>query len=830
MIYPKEYEMKIGFDRIRAQVGALCRTDRARELLADTLFSSDYHAIVAGIARCDEMRTILMMENEFPQDDFVDIQHFFHKIRLEGTFLETAELLVIRRGLTAVGDLLRFFAGKEEEKYPRLRERTRGIVSFPEIVARIDAIADKFGRVKDHASPELYEVRRAIAEREGQISKRLRQILQAGQSSGVIDPEASVSIRDGRAVIPVSAANKKRIKGFIHDESASGKTFYVEPIEVVELNNELKELEYRERREIVRILIAFADAIRPHSEEIRRAGEFLAEMDFIRAKARFALANGCVRPLINPRPGIELKNARHPLLAQALGREGKEVVPLDLTLTPEKFILVISGPNAGGKSVCLKTVGLLQFMAQCGFLIPASENSEIGVFSGIFMDIGDEQSIDNDLSTYSSHLQNMKTMLRHADGNSLVLIDEFGSGTEPVMGGAIAEALLQKLEEKRVFGVITTHYSNLKYYASNAKGILNGAMSFDVQNIRPLFRLETGKPGSSFAVEIARKIGLPEEIIRSASELAGSDHINLEKQLRQIARDKRYWEGKRDRIRIAEKKADEISRKYEAELTELKQKRNQLVKEAREEAKRLLAEANRTIENTIRVIRETQADKEKTRKAREELEGFREKFAGEDTGSSRIDAQMARLIERERRRAEKKSRKKEEEQQDRTEAERPPEPPMAGDKVKVKGQQGIGEVLRIDGKTAVVGFGQLMMTLPMDRLEKISQGEYRRAVKESQAATLFTSNYDTSKRRLNFSRQIDLRGERAADALAAVREYIDEAVMLGVEEVKILHGKGTGALKEEIRKYLRTVDVVTRAVDEDEKFGGAGITVVSLDV
>lgn len=784
------------------------------------------------MCRTDEMREILLMEDDFPQDHFVDIHAVLHRIEVAGAYLLPEDLVVIRRALIGIGELLSFFRRKEEEKYPRLKELLEGVDSFPELGGKIDTIIDRFGKIKDNASPELQTIRRAISDREGQISKRLQHILREGQASGVIDSEASLSIRDGRTVIPVSAANKRKIKGFIHDESATGKTFYVEPIEVVELNNELKELGYGEKREIVRILSVFTEEIRPYTADIRASGEFLATIDYIRAKARWAQENECVKPVLNKVPGIGFKNARHPLLAQALAKEGKKVVPLNLTLTAQKHLLVVSGPNAGGKSVVLKTVGLLQYMLQNGFLIPASENSETGIFRSLFLDMGDEQSIDNDLSTYSSHLVNMKTMLRSSDDRSLILIDEFGSGTEPIMGGAIAEAVLQKLEEKHVFGVITTHYANLKYYAANAQGILNGAMSFDVQKIEPLFRLEVGKPGSSFAIEIARKIGLPEEIIHSATGKAGSEHVNIERQLREIARDKRYWEGKRDRIRLAEKKADELAAQYSRELEELKTERNKLLKSAKEESKRMLDEANKSIEQTIRTIRQSQAEKEKTKQARQKLDDFKSGFEEKDAAESKIEMKIQRLREREQRRMERKLKRGEEVLEVDSRQEQVPvseKPLEVGDKVRIRGQGAIGEVVQLNNGKAVIGYGQIMTTIDAKRLERISQNEYRKVTKEQQAATTHTANYDTSKRRLNFKQQIDLRGERAIDALAAVQEYIDEAIMLGIPEVKILHGKGTGALKEEIRRYLSTVEAVISAADEDEKFGGAGITVVRID-
>ena len=827
MIYPVDFEQKIGFDRIRHQTERLCATDRAREMLAETTFSPDFTAVETTLSRTDEMRSILLMDNDFPQDHFVDIHAVLRRVEVAGAFLSTEDLIVIRRALTGIGELIAFF-GRKEGKYLRLRELLDGVEAFPELVRRIDAIVDRFGKVRDTASPELQAIRRAIAEREGQVSKRLHQILRQAQATGIVDTDAALSVRDGRTVIPVSAANKRKINGFIHDESATGKTFYIEPVEVVELNNELKELGYGEKREIVRILTAFTDEMRPSVPEIRASGEFLAMVDFIRAKARWAIDNEAVKPILVDVPAIDLRKGRHPLLAQALAREGKTVVPLTLSLDSQKHMLVVSGPNAGGKSVVLKTVGLLQYMIQAGFLIPASENSEMGIFRSVFLDMGDEQSIDNDLSTYSSHLLNMKTMLRSADAQSLVLIDEFGSGTEPVMGAAIAEAVLQKLEEKLVFSVITTHYANLKYYASNAKGIVNGAMAFDVQRIEPLFRLEVGKPGSSFAIEIARKIGLPEEIIRSATEKAGSEHVNIEKQLREIARDKRYWEEKRDRIRLAEKRTDELAETYAAELAELKSERNKLLKSAKDESKKLLEEANRQIERTIREIRHAQADREKTRQARQKLEDFKADSASQDTEGARIEAKMERLLARERQRTERKM-KRGDVPESPGRAPVAAERPLAeGDKVRIQGQTAIGEVMQLNGARAVVGIGQIRTTIDIGRLERISRDEYRKITRDMQSTRTHSANYDTSKRRLNFSQQIDLRGARTVDALAAVQEYIDEAIMLGMPEVKILHGKGTGALKEEIRRYLATVGGVASAGDEDEKFGGAGITVVRL--
>ena len=643
MIYPANFEQKIGFDRLREQVAALCTMRAARGKLAEETFSTSAREIGRRLELADQMRLLLDMEHDFPGGEYPDVDHVVAKLRVEGTFLDVGEVVTLHRALSLVGSVVAFILAREGQ-YPALYARSRGVEAFPGIVQRIDAIVDRFGNIRDNASPALLEIRRAIREREGQAAKRLQAVLAAAKGAGIVDADAQISIREGKAVIPVAAANKRKLQGFIHDESATGRTFYVEPVEVVEINNELRELEYAERREIVRILSEFTDSVRPDAGLIAASGDYLAEIDMLRAKGRWASQNGCVKPIISDDDRLVLKNARHPLLQQTLRAQGREVVPLDMQLDRRKHILVISGPNAGGKSVCLKTTGLVQYMFQCGFPVPASEVSELPVFRSIFIDIGDEQSIDDDLSTYSSHLLNMKNMLAGASSSTLVLIDEFGSGTEPVIGGAIAEAILERLLTKGCYGVITTHYANIKYYASNTEGIANGAMMFDVQNIRPLFRLETGKPGSSFAVEIARKIGLPEDIIRAAGEKAGSDHINIEKQLREIARDKHYWEQKRDRIRQTDRKVEELEQTYAGQLSKIRAERQEILKKAKLEAQQLIADANRQIENTIRTIREAQAEKELTRLARRELDDFRDAVAKADTADK--DAEVAREIER----------------------------------------------------------------------------------------------------------------------------------------------------------------------------------------
>lgn len=830
MVYPSDYESKTGFDRIRAQVRGNCTTEAGRALLDAEGFSTAAEEIERRLALCDELRTVLMLEQGFPTQEYTDMGHIADKIGVEGTFLEVEEMLALRSGLTAVCDILQFLSSREERAYPALRAMAEGVDGFPGIANHIDTILDRFGKVKDSASPELYSIRRTIREREGQVSKTLQAILAKAQRDGYADADAVVSVRDGRAVIPVPAVNKRKINGFIHDESATGKTFYIEPVEIVEINNELKELEYAERREVVRILADFTERIRPDADGIAQAGRYLAAMDMIRAKARWAARNDCVKPILSHDGTLWLRSARHPLLRQTLAKEGKQVVPLDMKLDGRRRILVISGPNAGGKSVCLKTVGLLQYMFQCGFPVPVLENSEFPVFDGLFIDIGDEQSIDNDLSTYSSHLLNMKNMLAHAGSRSLVMIDEFGSGTEPVIGGAIAEAILERLVDAGTYGVITTHYSNIKYFAGNHDGVENGAMMFDVQNIRPLFRLQTGEPGSSFAVEIARKIGLPADIIDSAAQKAGSDRISLEKQLRDIARDRRYWEQKRDRIRQTDRKVEELEQDYVRQLAEIKQERARILGEAREEARTLVAEANRRIENTIRTIKEAQAEKEATRFARRELDEFREGAVEAPSVSPEHQARIDREMEKVERRQQKRRERREREsggvaQVAAVETMVVPEARVGG-KVRIKGQEGVGEIVGLKGNKATVAFGQILTTLSLDRLECISNSEYKRLTRPEKARTVVS--VDIAARRLNFRDNIDVRGMRAAEALEEVQDFIDDALMVGVSEVRILHGKGTGALKEEIRRYLRSVPEVASAVDDHADRGGSGITVVNF--
>lgn len=841
MIYPNDFELRLSFDRIRDMVKQKCITMLAKNMLDDVTFATTYEYIESMLCETAEMKNILMMESDFPKSGYVDITYFLKKIRVEGIYLDTLELQQLVKGLQIAEELLKFFASKEPHIYPFLNKRTEGVTIVGEVIAKIDTIVDRHAKIKDSASQELQRTRSDLRAKEQQVSRKLQSILRSAQASGIVEEDAQITIRDGRAVVPVSASNKRKINGFVHDESATGKTVYIEPIEIVELNNEIKELEYAEKREIIKILVDFSNFLRPYIDELILSGEFISTIDFIKSKAQVAIDMNAEKPILTNGAYIEFINARHPILEKTLRRDGKSIVPLTLTLNREKHILVISGPNAGGKSVCLKSVGLLQYMLQCGFLVPTSPNSNMGIFKSIFIDIGDQQSIDNDLSTYSSHLTNMKNILKSADENTLVLIDEFGTGTEPTMGGAIAETILERIESKGVFGVITTHYSNIKYYASTAKGVINGAMSFDVQQIKPLFGLEIGKPGSSFALEIARKTGLPEDVVKEAQSKIGSSQINIEKQLREIARDKKYWETKRDRIRIAERRTDELAEKYEKELSHVIEEKNKIVAQAKDEAKQIISQANKIIENTVREIKESQAEKERTRIARKQVEEFKENILSEEKldVDLKIEQKIEQLRRREERRAESKVKRQQKAQETPIEVLKPKKlTPEVGDKVKIKGQNVIGEVLKIEGERLLVAFGQISTYVDSKRTELVSNADFKRQNKlpdipMGQFLTKENTNtqtYNTFEKRTNFSPQIDLRGARVDDALRKTEEFVDEAVMLGISEIKILHGKGTGALKEEIRKQLKLNPYIKSAKDEHVEFGGAGITVIKLDI
>jgi DNA mismatch repair protein MutS2 len=826
-IYPQHFEEKVGFDRIRAMLHNKCLSPMGSEWVDAMHFQDDFETIARQLGEVNEFCRIIREVENFPSSHYYDLRNALQKIKIEGRFLEAEELFDLKRSLESVRAIVQFFKKQEDHVFPLLKKKTEKVQVFPYIYDRIEAILNKFGKIRDNASSELAQIRKSILSLNSNISKRLHAILKQAQKDGLVDEDASVSIRDGRAVIPISAGNKRKIKGIVYDESGTGKTSYVEPNEIVEMNNEIRELEYAERREIVRILTEFSNDIRPYLTDLLYSYDFLGEVDFIRAKALLAVEFNAIRPELQKNPLIQWHQAVHPLLQKALKRENRKIVPLTIHLDEKNHILLISGPNAGGKSVCLKTVGLLQYMLQCGLLIPVNEASKTGIFQQLFIDIGDEQSLENDLSTYSSHLMNMKHFVKNSNENTLVLIDEFGTGTEPMLGGAIAEAILDELNQLRAFGVITTHYTNLKHFASSAEGIVNGAMLYDSQNMNPLFQLEIGKPGSSFAFEIARKIGLPEEILEKATEKVGKKHIDFDRNLRKINRDKRYWEIKRDKIRKVEKILDNMAANYEEELKETQKQRKEILKKAREDAETLLAGVNKRIENTILEIKQAQAEKEKTKLARKKLGKLKIEI---EKNTSENDAGIEAKMEKLRRREEKRNQKRPSDLKKEISKKKPEEniELKPGDKVRIVGQQTIGDLIELNEKNAVVAFGQLITTLPRKQVERLSNNEAKKVEKsaKSGSGTRLLSNF--SERRLTFKPEIDIRGQRAEEAIPKIQEFIDEAIMFEVAELRILHGKGHGILKETIRNFLRTEPIVRNFKDEHVDFGGAGITVVNL--
>ena len=826
-------EQKLGFEKIREQLMLRCSTNYAKERVKNEKVSHNAQTITKRLVLTDEMRLICMFESGFPQNGFIDSIEFLKPLEIEYSSITLENMNKLYTFVENLRGVLQFFRGTKEGAYLALKAMAEPIMFFPEVSRRIESIIDRFGEVRDNASAELFNIRRQLREKEGSISRKIQSILRKAQEEGLADEEASVSVRDGRLLIPVSAVNKRKLPGFVYDESATGKTVFIEPMEVVELNNQVKELMFAQQREILRILREFTDFLRPYLPELIEGARFIGEIDFIRAKALVAMQMEAGKPIISQDDTLKIVKGRHPILEAALKKEKKQIVPLTLTLTPDKHILVISGPNAGGKSVCLKTVGMLQYMFQWGLLVPASEVSEFRIFDDIFIDIGDEQSLENDLSTYSSHLTNMKEVLLKANDNSLVLIDEFGTGTEPTAGGAIALAILENIELKGVFGVITTHYTNLKFYAEKVNGAINGAMLFDVANIQPLYKLEVGLPGNSFAFELARKIGLPEHIIRVAEENAGTGYVDLEKQLRKISRNRRALDEKLARIKNTDKTLENITEKYEKELADIQSVKKQILQEAKKEAQAIIEQANRKVEATIKEIKEAQAEKEKTKAARKELEEFNRDLSKENVTESdlKIEAKMNKLLERKKRKEERlakgagKGIVKVEPAVQQVIAKKEIK---AGDKVRIKGGDLIGEVMQVGGTWVNVAVGSIISKVQKENIEHISNNEYNNAVK-SMPKQKSAHSEGLAERRLNFKPNIDIRGERLMEALDIVSRFIDDALMVGIGEVKILHGKGNGILKEEIRKYLKTVPGVVGCKDEDVQFGGSGITVVKLD-
>ena len=822
MIYPGNFESKIGFTTVRKEINSRCVSTLGQHCCEQMRFSTRLDEVKLWLNQTNEFLSILQSKREFPLNYFFDMRSTLKAIAVPGSHLSEQSLFDLQRSLMTVSEIGRFFERSSEEgthPYPNLSRLAKTMQSFPDIIAETSRILDKNGNIKDNASPLLQDLRRAIASATASINGLLRKVINAGREAGYLDKDTTPSVRDGRLVIPVSPMHKRKLRGIVHDESATGRTIFIEPEEVVETNNRIREAEAEVKREIVRILTEVTDMIRPHAEELLATYRVLGLIDFIRAKAVFAQDVDGQLPHVEKDPHVELYHAVHPALLLSLREQGKEVVPLNIELNHEQRILLISGPNAGGKSVCLKTVGVVQYMMQCGVLPTVYYNSHMGMFDSIFIDIGDQQSIEDDLSTYSSHLQNMKTFLLRGDKRSLVLIDEFGSGTEPQIGGAIAQAILDQLNKNRVMGVITTHYQNLKHFADETAGIVNGAMLYDRQLMKPLFQLSIGYPGSSFAIEIARKTGIPRDVIDKASEIVGSDYINMDRYLLDIVRDRKYWESKRYDIHQKEKKLNAIAEQYNERLKKLNAEYKAILKEARSEALDIIAKSNSQVERTIKDIKQVQAEKEKTRLVRQQLEDFKRRLAQEDDQETLKEIKPLSTVGK----PPKKEKAKKSHIVKKDDKSRPLQ---AGDSVLLKGGTStVGTVISLDEKYAVVAFGSLKTRVETSRLERTMR---KAEVREKPSITKSTAD-DIRERQLHFKPDIDVRGMRADEAVQAVTYFIDDAIQFSYKTLRILHGTGTGALREAIRQYLNTVAGVKNYHDEHVQLGGAGITVVNLE-
>ena len=859
MIYPDNFEQKIGFNEIRTMLRERCLSTLGKEQVEKMEFSDHAETVNEWLMQVREFRQLISEVEDFPLQYFYDVRESIVRIRIENTHLEENELFDLRRSLSTIESIVKILNHSDEDDshaegndgwrrekkytYPALHRLAKDVITFPQIIQRIDQILDKYGKIRDNATPELLQIRRELAKTEGSISRTLYSILRSAQSEGVVEKDVTPTLRDGRLVIPVIPTLKKKIKGIVHDESATGKTVFIEPTEVVEANNRVRELEGEERKEIIRILTNFTNKVRPYVREMMDSYRFLAKIDLIQAKAKIAEIFKAIEPEVEDHPHIDWIRAIHPLLQISLEKKGEKVVPLDIILTQEKRILIISGPNAGGKSVCLKTVGLLQYMLQCGLSIPVSERSKTGVFQNIMIDIGDEQSLENDLSTYSSHLLNMKNMMRAANNNTIILIDEFGTGTEPGIGGAIAEAVLDKFCKQQAYGVITTHYQNLKHFADSHEGVANGAMLYDRHEMKALFQLAIGRPGSSFAIEIARKIGLPEEVIKEASDIVGSEYIQSDKYLQDIVRDKRYWENKRQSIHQREKDMEKTISKYESDIEEIEKSRKQILAKAKQQAEELLKESNKKIENAIREIRENQAEKEETKRIRQELDAFKQEMQEIDTkdNDDKIARKIAQIQQRKERHAKRKAEKAQNQEkaaaalrnaQNKSQAESNKEL-KEGDTVRIKGLTTVGKIESISGDMATAVFGGMKTKMRLSRLEHATASTEKDKTEERKENL---ASYGISKEtrktidahKSNFHQDLDVRGMRGDEALNAVQHFIDDAILVGMPRVRILHGKGNGILRQLIRQYVSSIPNVVHYADEHVQFGGAGITVVDF--
>lgn len=819
-------EAKIGFDKIRETISNRCQTEYATRRVAEEEFSSDEDIISERLAITDEMRLVVMFEDSFPTTGYIDALPFLEPLEKSGSCIDVPSLGKLSTLLEISRKLGYFFSSIKDGVYPLLKKRVNKMASYPEIRRRIETILDKYGEIKDSASPELLHIRTELKNKEETVSKRARAILKKAQDDGIVEEDANINIRDGKFLIPVGTSHKRKIAGYVYDCSASGKTTFIEPAEIVELENDIIELHFQEANEIRRILFAFSEFLRPYISELKATAEELGEMDLLLAKAQTALDFVAGMPVISKDGSLSLRKARHPLLEKSLKKEHKEISPLTINLTSDKRILLISGPNAGGKSVCLKTVGLLQYMFQWGMLIPTSESSELPIFDRIEVCIGDDQSLENDLSTYSSFLLDMKQMLKESDSRTLILIDEFGSGTEPSAGGAIAEAILAEFDKRESYGVITTHYTNLKLYASKPDThVINGAMLYDTTKIAPLFKLEIGFPGNSFAFELARKMGLPEQIVKDAEVRAGEDFVNMEKTLRRIVKGRRVLDEKIKKVKHAEGTLEGLTETYQMELETIREQKQQIIDNAKKEAESIVKGANKQVEKTIRDIKESGADKAKTKEARGELQGFLQalennKLKQQKTHDEYINHKLEQL---------KKHKKPANTEEKIREEQFRNSPLKLGEKVRVKSNGMVGEVVMVSAKEIKVVIGSIASKMTPDKVERISSNEYKQAVKKTVTPTYEKVDPAIKARKLNFSPEIDIRGERLAMALDIVTHYIDDAMMLGISTVRIIHGKGSGVLHEELQKYLKTIPGVSSVSDEDIRQGGSGVTIVNLE-
>ena len=814
MIYPRNFEQKIGFDTIRQMIHENCLSSMGRSYVEKIRFTSNFELLNKLLQQVDEFRQILLLENTFPASDYFDLQPELRRISIPGTYIEQEKLFDLKSSLTTIDECIDFINELEPEKFSSIQTLVQQIDLDKNIIRQIQHIIDDKGEFKDNASANLKSIRSKLNSKKSSIDRKINKSLKDAKKSGFVNDDAEITIRSGRLVIPIPAAHKRQIRGFIHDQSATGQTVYVEPEDIFDTNNEIREIEGEERREIIKILKDFSDFIRPAIPDLMESYRFLGLIDFIRAKAKLAIKIKGIKPAIGDINSINWEKAIHPLLFLSHERQNKAVVPLDIKLDNQNRILVISGPNAGGKSVCLKTIGLLQYMLQCGLLIPVKGDSSTGIFQHLFIDIGDEQSLENDLSTYSSHLMNMKHFALQADAETLFLIDEFGTGTEPQLGGAIAEAILEKLNEKQAFGVITTHYSNLKLLARQGNGIVNGAMLFDTKAMQPLYQLSIGKPGSSFAFEIARKIGFPKTILKSAEKKTGIKQLDFDQQLQQLEIEKKALEVKQDELKVADDFLAEMIDKYESLSTELKSKKSEILEKARKEASELIDSSNKLIEHTIKEIRESQADKEKTKKLRQELKENQYKIAESPKAKpGKKKPKKDKISTEENAVADINSIDKN---------------IKVGDIVTIEEQDITGEALEINGDEIVVGFNSVTFKTQLKNVQKSSQkrssGVSFQRKKSSYANIIENMNVKMT----TFNMQLDVRGKRGEEAVEMVRQYIDDAILLNVNEVRILHGKGYGILRTLIHDYLKSISEVKQFKDEHVERGGQGITIVIL--